>query len=94
VLLQGVIERLTEIRRCYGIEKNVANTKVTKISWQPSPMQIMVDQNQLENMEYFDYWGSMITNDARCTCEIKSRIAMTKAAFKGEEDSFLPVNWT
>jgi hypothetical protein len=23
----------------------------------------------------------MITNDARCTCEIKSRIAMAKAAF-------------
>jgi len=26
--------------------------------------------------------GSMITNDARCTREIKSRIAMAKAAFK------------
>jgi len=89
-----MIERLTEIRRCYGIEKNVGNTKVIKISWQPSPMQIMVDQNQPENMEYFNYWGSMITNDARCTCEIKSRIAMAKAAFKGDEDSFLPVNQT
>ena len=51
----------------------------------------MVDQNQPENVEYFNYWGSMVTNDARCTCEIKSRIAMTKAAFKGE-DPFIPVN--
>jgi hypothetical protein len=42
----------------------------------------MVDQNQLENVEYYNYWGSLITDDARCTCEIKSRIAMTKAAFK------------
>ena len=25
--------------------------------------------------------GSMLTNDGRCTCEIKSRIAMAKAAF-------------
>ena len=72
----------------------MANTKVIKISWQPSPMQIMVDQNQPENVEYFNYWDSMITNDARCTGEIKSKIAMTKAAFKGEEDSFLSVNWT
>jgi len=25
--------------------------------------------------------GSMLTNEGRCTCEIKSRIAMAKAAF-------------
>jgi hypothetical protein len=36
---------------------------------------------QLENVEYFNYLGSMQTNDARCTCEIKSRITMAKAAF-------------
>ena len=32
-------------------------------------------------MECFKYLGSMLTNDGRCTCEIKSRIAMAKAAF-------------
>jgi hypothetical protein len=32
-------------------------------------------------VEYFNYLGSVITNDARCTREIKSRIAMAKAAF-------------
>jgi hypothetical protein len=31
-------------------------------------------------VEYFKYLDSMI-NYARCTCEIKSRIAMAKAAF-------------
>jgi hypothetical protein len=41
----------------------------------------MIDQKQLQNVEYLNYLGSMITNDARCTREIKSRIAMTKAAF-------------
>jgi hypothetical protein len=34
---------------------------------------------QLENEEYFTYLGSMITNDARRTREIKSRIAMATA---------------
>ena len=32
-------------------------------------------------MECFKYLGSMLTNNGRCTCEIKSRIAMAKAAF-------------
>jgi hypothetical protein len=30
-------------------------------------------------MDYLKYFGSPITHDARCTCEIKSRIAMAKA---------------
>jgi hypothetical protein len=32
-------------------------------------------------MEYFNYMGRMLINDVRCTLEIKSRIAMAKAAF-------------
>jgi hypothetical protein len=52
-----------------------------RISREPSPIKIRIDQNQLENVEYFSYLGGMITNDARCTHEIKSRIAMAKAAF-------------
>jgi hypothetical protein len=44
-------------------------------------VQIMTDQKQLENVEYFSYLGSTITNDARCTREIRSRIAMAKAVF-------------
>jgi len=41
----------------------------------------MIDQKQWKNVEYFNYLGSVITNDARCTHEIKSRIAMAKAVF-------------
>jgi hypothetical protein len=36
-------------------------------------------------VEEFNYLGSMITNDARCTREIKARIAMAKAAFNKKE---------
>jgi len=35
----------------------------------------------LSYVECFKYLGSIITNDGKCTCEIKSRIAMTKDAF-------------
>ena len=41
----------------------------------------MIEQKQLENVEYFNYLGSMIINDARWTREIKSRTATVKAAF-------------
>jgi len=35
------------------------------------------------NVEYFDYFGSMVTNDTGCTVqrEIKSKSAMAKVAF-------------
>ena len=48
----------------------------------------MIEQKQLENVECFKYLGSILTNDGRCTCEIKSRIAMVKAAFNKKKTLF------
>jgi len=59
---------------------NVEKTKVMRISRQPFPVKIMIDQKQIENVESFKYLGSILTNDGRCTCEIQW-IAMAKAAF-------------
>ena len=42
----------------------------------------MMDQKQLENVEYFKYLVSRKANDAKYTRGIKSRIAMAKAVFK------------
>jgi hypothetical protein len=42
----------------------------------------------VENVEEFNYSGSMITNDARCTREIKARIVMAKAAFNKKKTLF------
>ena len=53
------------------MKMNVEETKVMRMSRQPSPLQIMTDQNK---------WGNMITNDARSTREIKSWTAMAKEA--------------
>jgi len=39
-------------------------------------------------VECFKYLGSLLTNDGRCTCEIKSRIAMAKAAFSKKKTLF------
>jgi hypothetical protein len=43
-VIQGTIDRLTEIGRRYGMEMNVERTKVMRISRQPSPIQIMIDK--------------------------------------------------
>ena len=63
-------------------------TKVMRISRQPFPVKIMIDQKQLENVESFKYLGSILTSDGRSTCEIKCRIAMAKAAFNKKKALF------
>jgi len=47
-----------------------------------------IDQKQPENAESFKYLCSILTNDGRCTCEIKCRIAMAKAAFNKKRALF------
>jgi hypothetical protein len=79
-VLQGMIDRLTEIGRCCGIENNVGKSKEMRISRETFPLEIMVDKKQLQNVGYFNYLGSMITNDARCTREIESMIAIVRVA--------------
>jgi hypothetical protein len=49
-VLQGIIDRPIEIRRPYGMDMNIEKPKVMKFSRQPSPVQIMVDQKELENV--------------------------------------------
>jgi hypothetical protein len=59
-----------------------------RISRQPFPVKIIIDQKLLENVEYFKYLCSILKNDGRCTCEIKCRIAMAKAAFNKKRTLF------
>ena len=87
-MLQDMINNLTEIGGCYGMKMNVEKTKVMRISRQSFPVKIMIDQKQLENVESFKYLGSILTNDGRCTCEIKCRITMAKAAFNKKRALF------
>ena len=63
-VLQGMIDRLTEMWRFYGMEMNVEKTKVMRISRQIGAVHITTDQKQLENVEYFSYVGGLITGDA------------------------------
>jgi hypothetical protein len=71
-VLRDMIDRLIEITRGYGMEMNVEKTKVMRISRQPSPVTIMIDHKQTENVECFKYLGSMLTNEGRWKSKLMS----------------------
>jgi hypothetical protein len=62
--------------------KNIVNFKTI------IPSKNYYTPKQLENVESFKYLGSILTNDERCTCEIKCRIAMAKTAFNKKRTLF------
>ncbi|PNF41645.1 hypothetical protein B7P43_G07643 [Cryptotermes secundus] len=80
-----MIDRLIEIGRCYGMEMNVEKTKVMKISRQPTPVTIKIDQKQLENVKCFKYLGSLLTDDGRCTSEIECTTRRTRQTYHGRK---------
>ena len=53
----------------------------------------LLDWKQLKIVACFKYWSSILTNDGRCTCEIKWRIAVAKAAFN-KKRALLLAHWT
>jgi hypothetical protein len=75
------------------MEMNVGNAKAKRISRQLSPVQVLIGQKQPEDLECFNYWGSMITNDARCTREIKSMVVIEKITFN-KKRNLAQSNWT
>jgi len=59
------------------MEMNVERIKVMRISRQHThltlpPVRIMIDQEEQENVEYFNYLCSMTRNDAKCAGEINA----------------------
>jgi len=73
-----MIDRLIEIGRCYDMEINWQIIKLMAVSRRPSPAQILIDQKQTEYVEYFNYLASLVTHNARCVSEIKSRVIKAK----------------
>jgi len=69
-VLQGMIDGLVVIGRCCGLEISVEKCKEMRISMRPSSVHIIMDQKRPENVEFFQYLGSMLTHDTRCTLQI------------------------
>ena len=75
------------------MEMNVEKTKVMRISRQPSPVAIMIDQKPLENVECFKYLGSVLTNDGRCSVKLNPGLPWQKL-HSARRRLFLPAHWT
>jgi hypothetical protein len=83
-----MINQVIEIGKCYGIEINAEKLQVMRISRQLLPVKFIIDKKKLDNLESSKYLCRMLTNNGRCTCAIKSRIAMEKAAFNKKRALF------
>jgi hypothetical protein len=59
-----------------------------RISRQPSPIEVMIEQKEPVNMQYFNYLSIRRTNNASRTSEIKSKVATTKRAFNKKNSTF------
>ena len=68
---------------------NLKKTKVVKVSREILPtmyMYIVTNGEQLEDVSEFTYLGSVLSEEGRCSKDIKMRIRMAKCAFnKGKE---------
>jgi len=88
VVLHGMFDRQLEIGRQYGMEINVQQTRLMRISRHPSPVQIMIGQTQSQKLRILKYLSSLLEKDARCARETKSRIAIAKAVFNKKKTLF------
>ena len=73
------------------MEMNVEKTNVMSISRQPSPVTIMIDQKQLENVECFKYLGSLLTNVQDVHVKLNPELPWQKL-HSARRRLFLPAN--
>ena len=90
-VLQGMIDKLIETGRYYGMEINVEKTKVMRILRQPSPITITIAQKQLENVKCFKYLGSMLTEDGSVRVKLNPGLPWQKLHLTRRR-IFLPAN--
>lgn len=90
--LQGITDRLIAHVRRGELINECEKTKVTRISRQPSPVKKMTSK-QLANVKHYKHLGSLITECAKRTREIKSRNFVAKNDIQQEGHFFAPANW-
>ena len=80
--LQQLMDNINRVTKEYGMKINVKKTKAMCISSHGGGrVRILIDAQKVEQVKRFKYLGSVITEDGHCDDDIRSRIAMGKAAF-------------
>ena len=82
--LQALVSEVSRASEVKGLKINKEKTEcmvVSKRSETPDcPLQI--EQEAVNKVEQFQYLGSLVTADARCSTEIRRRIGIAKTAFR------------
>src|SRR6218665_2197513 len=79
----GELEELTDEvhSQRFGLKINVEKTKTMTIGKQQKTVEIKIEGKTLEQVTEFIYLGRVITEDGRCTKDIKRRIGLASAMF-------------
>lgn len=80
-MLRGMLFNLDGVMGEYGMRINVEKTKCMVIGREHKNIDVKIKGHRVEQVESFKYLGCLLTEDMRCTKEIKVRIAMAKEAF-------------
>ena len=66
---------------------NMKKTKVMRISRKEGrKLKILIEGHKLDQVEQFVYLGSLVTEDGRCTKEVRRRIALGKTVFSKRKE--------
>ena len=79
--LVNVVDAASEEKRLKINREKTECKVVSKKSESPECI-ITIGQEAIRKVEQFQYLGSVVTADARCTTEIKRRIGIAKSAFR------------
>ena len=72
--LQSLLNTVVATSAEYGLAINTAKTKCMVINKTGDERCILImENNTIEQVQYFNYLGSYITSDGRCTKEIRRR---------------------
>ena len=70
--VQELMDRLDRVSRKYSLLVNVGKTKI--MASNGTACRILIQTEQLEQMNTFPYYGSLITEDGECTTEFRTRL--------------------
>ena len=85
--LQQMMDKIQETAVVYGLKINIKKTKVMKISKRPGEeIVVLLDGEQLNQVTYFNYVRSLMTQDEHCKKDIRWRIDRAKNAFSNKKE--------
>src|SRR6218665_3678861 len=79
--LQELTDEVHSSSQRFGLNINVEKTKTMTIGKHQKTVEIKIEGQTLEQVTEFIYLGGMITEDGRCTKDIKRRIGLASAMF-------------